>query len=234
MRDDDVNPPIGMKVLAVEDDPVALAVLARTLRKLGHEVVTAANGEEALARLAAEPVRVVVSDWVMPGVDGLELCRRVRGRLDADYVYFILLTGLVPSEDNQREAIEAGVDDFLNKPLQTQEIWMRLRVAERILRFATQVRQLEEFLPICGYCKKVRDDSNYWQQIESYINTRTGTDFSHSVCPDCYKQVVAPQLESLRREVAGENAAEATDTDATANKPGAVRPLPPPHVRRTH
>ncbi len=223
-----------MKVLAVEDDPVALAVLARTLRKLGHEVVTAANGEEALARLAAEPVRVVVSDWVMPGVDGLELCRRVRGRLEADYVYFILLTGLLPSEDNQREAIEAGVDDFLSKPLQTQEIWMRLRVAERILRFATQVRQLEEFLPICGYCKKVRDDSNYWQQIESYINTRTGTDFSHSVCPDCYKQVVAPQLEALRREVAGETAAEATETDATANKPSAVRPLPPPHVRRTH
>ena len=221
-----------MKVLAVEDDPVALAVLARTLRKLGHEVVTAADGESALARLAAEPVRVVVSDWVMPGVDGLELCRRVRARVDADYVYFILLTGLVPSEDNQREAIEAGVDDFLNKPLQTQEIWMRLRVAERILRFATQVRQLEAFLPICGYCKKVRDDSNYWQQIESYINTRTGTDFSHSVCPDCYTQVVAPQLETLRREMAGEGEAGAPASDEA--KSTATRPLPPPHVRRTH
>lgn len=219
-----------MKVLAVEDDPVAAAVLARTLRKLGHEVVIAANGEEALARLVDEPVRVVVSDWVMPGVDGLELCRRVRARLDADYVYFILLTGLLPSEDNQREAIEAGVDDFLSKPLQTQEIWMRLRVAERILRFATQVRQLEEFLPICGYCKKVRDDSNYWQQIESYINTRTGTDFSHSVCPDCYKQVVAPQLEALRKEMAGESAPAA----ASEGKPVATRFSTPPYAPRTH
>ncbi|MEN9841625.1 MAG: hypothetical protein RL376_1425 [Verrucomicrobiota bacterium] len=219
-----------MKVLAVEDDPVAAAVLARTLRKLGHEVVIAANGEQALARLVDEPVRVVVSDWVMPGVDGLELCRRVRARLDADYVYFILLTGLLPSEDNQREAIEAGVDDFLSKPLQTQEIWMRLRVAERILRFATQVRQLEEFLPICGYCKKVRDDSNYWQQIESYINTRTGTDFSHSVCPDCYKQVVAPQLEALRKEMAGESAPAA----ASEGKPVATRFSTPPYAPRTH
>jgi sigma-B regulation protein RsbU (phosphoserine phosphatase) len=79
-----------------------------------------------------------------------------------------------------------------------QEIWMRLRVAERILRFATQVSQLEAFLPICGYCKKVRDDKNYWQQIEGYINQRTGTDFSHSVCPDCYQRVVLPEIQKLR------------------------------------
>ena len=90
------------------------------------------------------------------------------------------------------------MDDFLTKPLDLQEIWMRLRVAERILRYATEVRQLEAFLPICGYCKKVRDDQNYWQQIESYINERTGTDFSHSVCPDCYQRVVMPELEKLR------------------------------------
>lgn len=189
-----------MKVLAVEDDPVALAVLTRALKKLGHEVVTAADGNSAFELLGRDPVRTVVSDWVMPGVDGLELCRRVRARLGSDYVYFILLTGQLPSEENQREAIEAGVDDFLQKPLVMQEIWMRLRVAERILRFATQVRQLEQFLPICGYCKKVRDDGNYWQQIESYINARTGTDFSHSVCPDCYANVIMPQLEALRKE----------------------------------
>ena len=190
-----------MKILAVEDDPVASAILVQTLKRLGHDVVAAVNGEQALQALASDPVRVVVSDWVMPDVDGLELCRRVRARLGEDYVYFILLTSQQPSEANQREAIEAGVDDFLQKPLVTQEIWMRLRVAERILRYATQVRQLEAFLPICGYCKKVRDDQNYWQQIEGYINARTGTDFSHSVCPDCYKQVITPQLEQLSREM---------------------------------
>lgn len=199
-----------MKVLAVEDDRTALAILTRALVRLGHEVLTASDGEAALAVLAADPVRVVVSDWLMPGLDGLELCRRVRARTGSEYVYFILLTAQTPSEENQREAIEAGVDDFLQKPLQPQEIWMRLRVAERIVGFATQVRQLEAFLPICGYCKKIRDDGNYWQQIESYINARTGTDFSHSICPDCYTSVVVPQLEQLKRDTEAERSAGTT------------------------
>jgi DNA-binding response OmpR family regulator len=186
-----------MKILAVEDDPVAGAGLARTLQKLGHEVMTVADGAAALDALERDPVRVVVSDWMMPGLDGLELCRRVRSRSGTEYVYFILLTGKQPSEANQREAIEAGVDDFLSKPLATQDIWMRLHVAERIIRFATQVRQLEAFLPICGYCKKIRDDQNYWQKIESYINARTGTDFSHSICPDCYSRIVMPEMQKL-------------------------------------
>jgi DNA-binding response OmpR family regulator len=187
-----------VKILIAEDDPVARAVLRQALRRLGHEVVEAGGGTEALGLLEADPVRVVVSDWMMPEPDGLALCRAIRARVGADYVYFILLTGRDATEDNQREAIEAGVDDFLTKPLDVQEIWMRLRVAERILRFATQVSQLEAFLPICGYCKKIRDDKNYWQQIEGYINQRTGTDFSHSVCPDCYQSVVLPELKMLR------------------------------------
>lgn len=202
-----------MKILAVEDDPVARRVLQQALRKLDHDVVVAVDGEEALEILARDPARVVVSDWVMPKLDGLELCRRIRARTGADYVYFILLTSRSADTENQREAADAGVDDFLTKPLDFNELWMRLRVAERILRFATQVQQLETFLPICSYCKKVRDDQNYWQQIESYINERTGTDFSHSVCPDCYKAVVVPELEQIK-------AAQAKATK--------------PHVDRTH
>ena len=161
-------------------------------------MVEAADGEEAWTLFQAGGVRVVVSDWMMPRLDGLELCRRIRARLDSDYVYFVLLTGNSANDENQRIAAEAGVDDFLTKPLDQQEMWMRLRVAERILRYATQVSQLEAFLPICSYCKKIRDDKNYWQQIESYINQRTGTDFSHSVCPDCYQRVIMPELEKLR------------------------------------
>jgi phosphoserine phosphatase RsbU/P len=145
-------------------------------------------------------VRVIVSDWLMPEMDGLELCQRVRGRLKVDYTYFILLTSRTADQANQREAIEAGVDDFLSKPLDLQEIWMRLRVAERILRYATQVQQLETFLPICSYCKKIRDDHNYWTQIEAYINERTGSEFSHSICPDCYQKVVVPEMEKLKRD----------------------------------
>lgn len=189
-----------MNILAVEDDILARKIICRSLRRLGHDVIEVADGEEAWTRLQAGNVRVVVCDWMMPRLDGLELCRRIRARLGAEYVYFILLTGNSASDDNQRVAAEAGVDDFLTKPLDPQEMWMRLRVAERILRYATQVSQLETFLPICSYCKKIRDDKNYWQQIESYINKRTGTDFSHSVCPDCYQRVIVPELEKLRAE----------------------------------
>jgi DNA-binding response OmpR family regulator len=187
-----------MRILAVEDDAVARAVLRQALRRLGHEAIEAADGEEALELLEKEPVRVVVSDWLMPKLDGLELCRRVRARPGAEYTYFILLTGNDATADNQREAADAGVDDFLTKPLNFDELWNRLRVAERILRYATQVKQLEEMLPICSYCKKIRDDHNYWQQIEGYINERTGSEFSHSVCPDCYQRVVLPELEGLK------------------------------------
>ena len=189
-----------LKILAAEDDPVARAVLRQALRRLGHDVIEAEDGESAWELFEREPVRVIVSDWLMPRLDGLGFCRRVRGRVHAEYVYFILLTSSDASEDNQRSAADAGVDDFLTKPLDLGDLWPRLRVAERILRYTTQVRQLEELMPICTYCKKIRDDHNYWQQMESYINERTGSEFSHSVCPDCYKRVVIPELEDLRRQ----------------------------------
>jgi sigma-B regulation protein RsbU (phosphoserine phosphatase) len=188
-----------MKVLTVEDDAVARGVLRQALKRLDHEVVEATDGNAAWELLQREPVRVVVSDWNMPHMDGLELCRRVRGRPGAEYTYFILLTSNTANHENRREAAEAGVDDFLTKPLDIEELWTRLRVAARILRYATQVRQLEEMMPICSYCKKIRDDQNYWQQIEGYINQRTGSEFSHSVCPDCYTRVIIPELEQLKQ-----------------------------------
>jgi len=185
-----------MKVLIAEDDPIASRVLEATLVKLGHEPLFAEDGERAWTILQNEPVRVVVSDWKMPCLDGLELCRRIRAGKE-DYVYFILLTQMEGSEKNLHEATDAGVDDFLLKPIDPGQLWMRLRVAERILGFTTEVRQLESFLPICGYCKKIRDDQNYWQQIDRYISSRTGTNFSHGVCPECMENVLRPQLNEL-------------------------------------
>ena len=191
-----------MKILAVEDDAVARAVSRQALRRLGHDVLEAPDGDAALKLLETEHVRIVVSDWMMPRCDGLDLCRKIRARVGAEYIYFILLTSRDATNENQSTAADAGVDDFLTKPLDVNELWMRLRVAERILRYTTQVRQLEELLPICSYCKKIRDDQNYWQQIEGYISARTGSDFSHSVCPDCYTRVVAPELERFRATLA--------------------------------
>lgn len=186
-----------MKVLTVEDDSIARAVLDGTLRALGHEPVNTESGVQAWEFMQALPVRVVVSDWMMDGIDGLELCRLIRGRKNRDYVYFILLSSLSATHENRQQALAAGVDDFLTKPVNQEELWMRLHVAERILGFTRQVAQLESFLPICSYCKKIRNDRNYWEQIEAYVSSRTSTQFSHGICPSCYKEVVIPQLEEM-------------------------------------
>jgi phosphoserine phosphatase RsbU/P len=189
-----------MKVLAVEDDDLSRSVLCRSLERLGHEVTCTKDGEEAWTVWLKEKPRVVVSDWRMPKLDGLKLCRRLRAQQGQEYLYFILLTGTGGTGQNRRAAADAGVDDFLTKPIDLSELWMRLRVAERILTYTIKVHRLEEMMPMCSYCKKIRDDRNYWQQIESYINERTGTEISHSVCPDCYQRVVIPELARLKRE----------------------------------
>lgn len=184
-----------MKILLVDDDPVARLHLEAELRALGHDPVLAESGDEALSLLVDSGARVIISDWMMPGLDGLELCRRVR--TSQDYVYFILFSQKEGSRQNEQLAADAGVDDFLLKPVHAHDLWMRLRVAERILGFTRRVHELEEILPICGYCKKIRDDGNYWQRIEQYFKERTGAEFSHSVCPDCMETVVRPQLEKM-------------------------------------
>jgi DNA-binding response OmpR family regulator len=185
-----------VKVLIIDDDPIARAVLEAELRALGHEPLAASGAAEAWPIVSSGGARVVVSDWMMPEVDGLEFCRRVRAS-GGEYVYFILLTQMTDSPENEQMAGEAGVDDFLNKPVSRHDLRLRLRVAERILEFTRKVEELESILPICGYCKKVRDDRNYWQKIEKYLSERTKTELSHSICPDCMQSIVNPQLERL-------------------------------------
>ena len=186
-----------MKILIVEDDAVTLKLLEAVLLREGHEVVTAVDGRQAWEIFDREPVRAIISDWMMPEMDGLELCHRVRAREKTAYTYFILLTSIDANRDNVRKAMMEGVDDFLNKPVDPEAIWARLQVAQRILNYTTEIRQLQEMLPICMYCKKIREDETYWTQIEQYIAARTGAGFSHGICPDCYSKVVIPQLDAL-------------------------------------
>ena len=179
-----------MKILIAEDDPVSVKILQFTLEHYGHEVIAAASGTEAWEKFDAEPVRVIVSDWMMPGLDGLQLCQKVRERPKTDYTYFILLTAINTGRDNLRQAMDAGIDDFLTKPLDREAILMRLRVAERILEFTKQIRVLKELIPICMYCKRIRDDTNYWDQVEHYIHEHTGSNFSHGICPECFDKQI--------------------------------------------
>jgi sigma-B regulation protein RsbU (phosphoserine phosphatase) len=139
-----------MKILLVEDSDLDRRILARAVKRLNHEVVEAADGESALDALADKNIRIVISDWQVPDPDGLELCRRVRSDVARPYTYFILITGADDTESSHQAAAEAGVDDFLSKPVNEMELWRRLRVAERMIRYMIEVQQLESFLPICS------------------------------------------------------------------------------------
>lgn len=177
-----------MKILIAEDDIIAEKVLRLTLQTLQHEVVTARNGEEAWEMFDRDPVRVIVSDWMMPGLDGLEFCQKVRERENTPYTYFIMLTAAHTGGGEYTRAIESGVDDFMTKPLDREVIRTRLHVAQRILRYSTEIKMLREIIPICAYCKRVRDDNDFWERVETYINERTGSRFSHGVCPECFEE----------------------------------------------
>src|SRR5262245_57670041 len=110
-----------MKILVVEDDPVVRRLLQTCLRIWGEEVVTARHGAEGLALFQEGDFRLVLTDWSMPEMDGLELIRSIRARQDAAYVYTILLTARSATEDLVR-AMEAGADDFIAKPFDRDEL----------------------------------------------------------------------------------------------------------------
>ena len=188
-----------MKILIAEDETISKRILRTALEKAGHQVVEAGNGAQAWQLFDRAPARIIVSDWMMPELDGLGLCKKVRGRPRTEYTYFILLTARV-GKHNYHEAMDTGVDDFLAKPLDREELGIRLRVAERILGFTTKIRQLETLLPICAYCKKIRDENQRWHRVEEYISKRTETSFSHGICPDCYEVHVKPILAQSKKQ----------------------------------
>lgn len=189
------------KVLIAEDDLVGQQLLATTLAKWGYAVVITEDGLEAYQHLTAEdPPRIAILDWIMPGLTGPEICRKLRAKFHQPYTYLILLTANDSIEDIT-QGLEAGADDYIPKPYNNQELRARILAGERIISLEralkgkvneleqalAQVHQLKQLLPICMFCKKIRDDNDYWQQIETYIHERTGADFSHGICPECYQ-----------------------------------------------
>jgi sigma-B regulation protein RsbU (phosphoserine phosphatase) len=186
-----------MRILVVEDDFDARDILQVMLGLEGHDVVTARNGGEAWDTFRCDHFSVVISDWLMPDTDGLELCRRIRAYETSRYTYVILLTAL-QGKSNYLEAMHAGADDFVSKPYDPDELRARLLVAERIVNLQDHVKRLEGVLPTCMYCKRIRDERSQWVHIEQYISQRTEASFSHGVCPECYHQVVRPELDRIR------------------------------------
>jgi CheY-like chemotaxis protein len=201
----------AMEVLVADDEPVSRRVVTAMLTKAGYAVVPAGDGQEAWALLtgdAAPPIALL--DWMMPGIDGPELVGRLRARETPTPPYLILLTTRDAVADVVA-GLRAGANDYVTKPAYEDELVARVNVGARVVELqralTERVRHLEEalasvrtlqgLLPICAYCKAIRDDKNYWQRVETYFHEHSGVQFSHSYCPNCYERHVKPELDAL-------------------------------------
>jgi phosphoserine phosphatase RsbU/P len=179
-----------MKILAVEDDGASRLLLERMLRNWGHEVTVSENGHRAFEVFSSDKFDVVVSDWMMPEADGLDLCRKIRALKRQEYCYFILVTAR-SRQENLAEGMEAGADDYLTKPIDTSELRMRLQVAQRIISLTSDIRMLRGLLPMCAWCKSIRDEQNLWESIEHYIEGHSSAELTHAICPRCLEKQMA-------------------------------------------
>ena len=194
-----------MRALVADDDLATAALLRRTLERWGLDVIVAHDGLEALKAVQQDPgIGLAVLDWSMPGLDGPEVCRRIRADPARAHLHLLLLTAREGRAD-VISGLDAGADDYLSKPFDPEVLRARVhvglrvlklkeRLAERVAELETalsKVKQLHGLLPICSYCKHVRTDGDYWEQVEQYVSDHTDLQFSHGVCPACYDKVAA-------------------------------------------
>ncbi|MBS4029413.1 MAG: response regulator transcription factor [Ignavibacteriales bacterium] len=205
-----------MKILIADDDPVALNLLKMMLQKWNYEVVHFSNGSDAWKKIQSnDSPSLLILDRQMPGYHGEQICKMVREQFPDKPFYIILITGAaIESNDVVEGIMQFGADDYVTKPFIARELQARVQAGIRILNLEitlanrvkelenalTNVKQLQGLLPICSYCKKIRDDKNYWSEVESYITRHSDAKFSHGVCPDCVEKYVKPELEALKQK----------------------------------
>lgn len=208
-----------MRILVADDDAVSNQMAAALLTKWGYEVESAADGVQAWQAIERRPPALIVLDWVMPELDGLELVRRIRAAPALAGIYIVMVTAL-DRKDDVVLALQSGANDYLCKPFLAAEFKARISMAARLLQTQAdlaarvreledalaQVRQLRDLIPICSYCRRVRDDRDFWQQVESYVTRQTGARFSHGICPECFEKVMKDMNAAAAPEPKGESA----------------------------
>lgn len=202
------DPTASTCVLLAEDHRPTREALKTLLEQKGYSVSAVSNGADAIDELTKlDGPSIAIVDWMMPEATGLDVCRAVRETAPVRYVYLIIVTAR-DGEEDVAKALAAGADDFIRKPCGPSELIARVRNGQRTIELekslaarvgeleemVERIHQLKQLLPICMYCKKVRDDSDYWRDIDEYIHQQTGTDFSHGICPECMAAALTGEL----------------------------------------
>jgi phosphoserine phosphatase RsbU/P len=191
-----------LRVLIADDDAALRYGLGVQLERWGYVPIVCGDGEEARRVLLGDaPPPLAILDWSMPGADGVTLCREIRSSPALSTMYVVLLTAH-DSTDAMVEGLGGGADEYVVKPFDWGVLRARIATGARVAKLQQSlaqrvaelqaaldtVKQLSGLLPICSYCKRIRRDGDYWQQLEGYIAEHSEADFSHGVCPPCFEQ----------------------------------------------
>ena len=190
------------RILVVDDEEMVLEYLSKRLKKHNYEVVTCLSGEKALEKVKDLDFDVVILDVILPGIDGYEVCRRLKSdKKTSGIMVLILSVRKTVQERLKGYAVEA--DDYITKPYDPDELLAKIKILIRlknalderdklihVLQEAlSKLKTLWGLLPICSSCKKIRDQNGSWNQIEDYIREHSPANFSHSICPECAKRL---------------------------------------------
>ncbi|MFP4547326.1 MAG: response regulator [Fidelibacterota bacterium] len=182
-------------ILIVEDSPTNIQVLGRVLKNEGYELAIATDGREGLQ--VARNIRpdLILLDIMMPVMDGIESCEQLKKEEQTRDIPVIFLTAR-GNMDDIIAGFKIGAVDYITKPFNSHELLARVKThitlqqtIKKLRQALDEVKTLKGLLPICAKCKKVRDDEGYWQSVEKYISQKTEAKFTHSICPDCLKDL---------------------------------------------
>ena len=198
-----MNAPTGKpKILIVDDAPENLRILIEILNK-DYATIPATSGEAALQKAMADPTPdLILLDILMPVMDGYEVCKRLKENEKTKDIPVICITAMSEVMDDAR-AFNLGAVDYIPKPFNPATVKARVMnhiklknaivVQEKLIRelkdALSNIKALSGLLPICANCKKIRDDKGYWNQVEQYIKDHSNADFTHSICPECVKEL---------------------------------------------
>ena len=171
-------------ILAVDDTPEQLQLLAKILEGDGYQPVLAVGGLEALAYVAKEKPDLILLDVLMPGLDGMKVCRSLQADPATWDIPVIFLT-CKSDADDILAGFQAGAVDYVAKPFRIPELLARVRVHVDLRRARQEIRTLRGILPTCAHCKRIRDHQGTWHTLESYLTEHTEARFSHGICPGC-------------------------------------------------